>query len=127
MAQVLRKSFVLERMQREGWSPAQASDRGIVLSKAGRTPLPIPLHPTRPDLIYLKDLTERVPVLRREFSDAAFEELPVGDFGFEILIVPGQAAATDIQELFGALSELDSALGGSGLTIDRQEARTVTV
>lgn len=125
MAKVLRTSYVQQQMQHEGWSLAHSSSETIAFSDGGDKLIPIPLHPTRPDLIYRSDLIPRIPVLRKEFGDAAFEELPAENVGFDVLLVPGGAEDADIQALFDALSNLNFALGGSGLTFRQVEAMTV--
>ena len=124
MARVLRTSDVQRQLQHKGWSLAHSSRDTVVFCDDRDKLLAIPLHPTRPDLVYLGDLTPRVPVLRKEFSEAAFEELPLEGLGLDVMITPGHATEADIQSLLDALSNLNRALGGSGLTFHNVEAVT---
>lgn len=124
MARLLRTSDVQRQLQQKGWSLAHSSKDTMVFCDDRDKLLAIPLHPTRPDLVYLGDLTPRIPVLRREFSEAAFEELPLEDVGLDVLMIPGHASETDIQALLSALSNLNRVLGGSGLTFQQVEAVT---
>ncbi len=120
MARVLRTSYVRELMERKGWKLTHSTgDTVFFVDNADRL-VAIPLHPTRPDLIRLADLTPRVPVLRWEFSNSAFEELPAEDAYLDVLIMRGSADDADIQALFDALSDLNVALGGKGLTFERE-------
>lgn len=124
MAKVLWTFYVQQLMQNKGWSLTQPTDSAMVFSDEHNALIPIPLHPTRSDLIYLDDLRPRVPFLKLEFSEAAFEEMPVEDIGLEVLIEQGDAEDIDIQAFLDSLSNLNCALGGAGLSFKIIEAIT---
>ena len=118
MAKIIRTADVERWLKAEGWDRIHRTTGTIVFRDARGTLLPIPLHPTRPDLIYLEDLIPRVPLLKQEFIIAAFEEIPFDGFGFELLIDTGEDRAA---EVFDALSELHATLGGSMLVFDFED------
>lgn len=127
VAKVLWTSYIQKQMQDHGWSLTQSSDHTVVFSDKNNELLSIPRHPTRSDLIYLSELTSRTPVLKLEFSEAAFEELPLEDVGLEVLIDQSHAEDTDTLAFLTALSNMNRAMGGAGLSFTAIEAITAPI
>jgi len=109
---------------RKGWALGHSSEESILFRDNCDAALAVPLHPTRPDLIYLEDLLSRTPVLHQEFIAEAFDELPAEDLRLDVVIAPGQADDEDIRALLDALSALNCALGGAGLAAEQIETVT---
>ncbi|MBN2377442.1 MAG: hypothetical protein JXD22_13655 [Sedimentisphaerales bacterium] len=121
---VLLASFVKTTLAAKGWTfNIFFNNEYIFKNKLGDI-LAIPHHPTNPALVYLDDLLCHAVDLGPEFIAAARPEWDIIDtkessqnLHFDFWLDPGQASAWDIQEFFSALSQVNRASGGLGLTL----------
>ncbi|KPK76217.1 MAG: hypothetical protein AMJ79_07565 [Phycisphaerae bacterium SM23_30] len=128
---VLLFSTVKDMLQSQGWSLYRPFNKEYIFKNADGEILAVPQHPDNSRLIYLDELLNRSAVLRREFMEAARPEWALaGDksgnthFQFDIWLDPGGAGVWEIEALFLALSDLNRAGGGFGLTLHKTEVIT---
>ena len=120
---VLLLSDVRRLLESRGWILQDScEDREVYRDGEGNL-LPIQRHTTDPRLAYLDTALTFVRNLRAELVALAHDEEDVRadegsptDLGFDVFIDPGESDVEDIQALFAALSVLDRAAGGFGLT-----------
>ncbi|MFC1783545.1 hypothetical protein ACFL02_08160 [Planctomycetota bacterium] len=125
---VLLFSTVKDMLESQGWSFYQIFNNEYIFKDAEGEVLAIPQHPTKPRLIYLDQLLSCTPVLRQEFIEAASLDWDLSSgkslnnyLQFDLWLDPGDADSADIQALFSALSELNRAAGGLGLTFQKSK------
>ena len=73
MARVVSASAVTKGLEKHGWRQAESADGSLVVCK-GKSRITFGLHPSRPDMVYLFDLLERLPEVPDDLSQAAVDE-----------------------------------------------------
>ena len=126
---VILVSTVRDMLGSQGWSLYRSFNNEYIFRDTEGDLLAVPQHPTKPHLIYLDELLECTHILREEFIQVARPEWDISrgkdlhnQIHFNLWLDPGNAGVSDIQALFSALSELNRAAGGFGLTFQEYEA-----
>ena len=125
---VIPLSTVKAMLEGEGWTFYRTFNKEYIFKGAGDEVLSLPQNPHRPRLIYLDELLQSTEVLRKEFVKVSRSEWNITgeDEGhnalqFDLWVDPGAANAGEINELMTALSDLNRAAGGFGLTFNEAE------
>lgn len=125
---VLLVSSVQEMFRSEGWPLYRTFNNSFIFRNADGDQIAVPQHPTKPYLIYLEELLRNSRILRDEFIriarpewDLANGESLANQVHFDLWLDPGNAGVSDIQTLFAALSEVNRAAGGLGLTFQEHQ------
>ena len=128
---VLLASSVKQMLESQGWILYRTFNNEFIFKNDDGEMFSLSHHPKKTNLIYLDDLLRNTPVLHQEFIDAAREEWDLAcdpslqkELQLDIWFDPGAADVSDIQRLLSALSDLNRAVGGFGITL--HEAEVVT-
>ena len=124
MKKVLLASFVKTALGEKGWTFNIFFNNEYIFKNQQGDILAIPHHPNNPALVYLDDLLSHALALGPEFIAAARPEWDIVNSSqasqkqhFDFWLDPGQASVWDIQEFLSALSQVNRASGGLGLTL----------
>lgn len=121
---VLLASFVKSALGAKGWTFNNFFNNEYIFKNKQGDILALPHHPTNPALVYLDDLLGQASGLGPEFVAAARPQWDIihskassQSLHFDFWLDSGQASAWDIQEFLSALSQVNRASGGLGLTL----------
>ena len=125
---VIPLSTVKAMLEAEGWAFYRTFNQEYIFKDENGAVLALPQNPHRPRLIYLDELLRCTQILRKEFVRVARpgwnitgENEGPNALQFEIWLDPGEAGVSEIQGLLTALSDLNRAAGGFGLTFEEAE------
>jgi len=121
---VLLASFVKSALGAKGWTFNNFFNNEYIFKNKQGDILALPHHPTNPALVFLDDLLGHASASGPEFIAAARPQWDIvhsressQNPHFDFWLDPGQASAWDIQEFLSALSQVNRATGGLGLTL----------
>ncbi|MCP4711864.1 MAG: hypothetical protein GY869_24860 [Planctomycetes bacterium] len=125
---VIPLSTVKAMLEEEGWTFYRTFNKEYIFKGEGDEVLALPQNPNRPRLIYLDELLQCTQVLRKEFVKVSRSEWNITgeDDGhdalqFDLWVDPGEANGVEINALLTALSDLNRAAGGFGLSFNESE------
>jgi len=125
---VIPLSTVKAMLEGEGWTFYRTFNKEYIFKSADDKVLALPQNPNRPRLIYLDELLQCTQVLRKEFVKVSRPEWNItgeddaqNTLQFDLWLDPGAADAGEITALLTALSDLNRAAGGFGLSFNEAE------
>jgi len=131
---VIPLSTVKAMLEGEGWVFYRTFNNEYIFKGEDGEVLSLPQNPHRPRLIYLDKLMQCTQVLRKEFVKVSRPEWNITgeDEGhdalqFDLWVDPGGASAGEVNALLTALSDLNRAAGGYGLTFSEAEEMETSV
>ncbi len=118
MARIVAASEVSRHLLEAGWQAVSGAAAGTLAFHRRDERVTLPLHPRRPEFVYLSDLAQRFSAVHEDLAAAAMEEPIESIAGFEILIDQAGAVEGDLDALRTAIDSLNRAVGGVGLLFE---------
>lgn len=118
MARIVAASDVCRHLAETGWLAVSAAAAGTLVFQRRDERVTLPLHPRRPEFVYLSDLAQRLSAVHEDLLAAATDEPIESVAGFEVLIDQAGAAEGDLDALRTAIDGLNRAVGGDGLLFE---------
>ena len=125
---VIPLSTVKAMLEGEGWAFYRTFNKEYIFKDESGEVLSLPQNPNRPRLIYLDELLQSTEVLRKEFVRVSRPEWNItgeddahNTLQFDLWLDPGAAGVGEVATLLTALSELNRAAGGFGITFEQAE------